>query len=69
MNTNSEITCSFCKNQGHKYSECSKIKNKICHICESTTHLAPECQENDGLYLCKLCGRTGHYSKYCRWIK
>lgn len=64
-----EITCTICKNTGHTYSQCSENQDKICHICESSEHMAPECTINDGVYFCNLCGRTGHYAKYCRWMK
>lgn len=61
--------CTTCKKSGHNYKHCSENINKVCHLCSSDSHLAPECTVNEGKYICEKCDREGHYSKYCRYVK
>ena len=70
--------CKFCESQGHSMFGCttcetheSRVKRcdglKICHLCSSNKHLAPQClgRFKKMSFLCSSCNAKTHISALC----
>ncbi|KAJ3614298.1 hypothetical protein NHX12_017872 [Muraenolepis orangiensis] len=54
-----EITCRFCKKEGHRTNDCPTAMK--CRLCCIQGHRVADCPNQH----CRNCGRPGHHSRAC----
>lgn len=61
--------CSFCKESGHRDSNCQELADHMCFFCYGYGHVIQNCPEFDPESCCSFCCETGHVTSDCQLLK